>query len=196
MNWLAHAFLSRPEIDFRLGNLMADLVKGKDRLAMPAAFLEGVRQHQAIDAFTDAHPIVHRSRARIGTAYRHATGILIDIFYDHFLACGWERYCPEPLESFAASVYADLRDNLAMLPAEVQVFAGRIIADDLLVSYRTVSGIEDSLRRVSQRLLARTGKDLRLQDGVSQLADHFNELEADFREFFPLLQEYVEAKAA
>jgi acyl carrier protein phosphodiesterase len=80
LNWLAHALLSKPDIEFRPGNLLADLVKGRDRAAMSVAFLDGVRHHQAIDALTDAHPTVHRSRARIGGDYRHATGILVDVF--------------------------------------------------------------------------------------------------------------------
>ncbi len=58
MNWLAHAFLSNPDIEFRLGNVLADLVKDADRASMPAAFQAGLRQHQEIDAFTDAHEIV------------------------------------------------------------------------------------------------------------------------------------------
>ena len=85
VNWLVHVFLSKPDIEFRLGNLLADLVKGRDRAAMPSLFLEGVRQHQRIDAFTDTHPVVRRSRARIGGDYGHARGILVDVFYDHFL---------------------------------------------------------------------------------------------------------------
>src|SRR5262249_24110257 len=76
---------------FRLGNLLADLVKGRDRASMSPAFLEGVRQHHAIDVFTDAHQTVHRSRARIGGDFPHATGILVDVFYDHFLALDWEQ---------------------------------------------------------------------------------------------------------
>src|SRR5215831_13515757 len=101
MNWLAHAFLSKPDIEFCLGNLLAYLIRGRDRMAMTAAFLQGVRQHQAIDAFTDSHPVVQRSRARI-SGYRHATGILVDVFYDHFLARDWNRHSTEPLEAFTA----------------------------------------------------------------------------------------------
>ena len=120
MNWLAHVFLSKPDIEFRLGNLLADLVKGRDRAGMSVAFLDGVRQHQAIDAFTDAHPVVHRSRARIGGDYGHATGILVDVFYDHFLALDWGRYSTEPLESFTARLYGDIRAHPIPLSEEAQ----------------------------------------------------------------------------
>jgi acyl carrier protein phosphodiesterase len=191
VNWLAHAFLSKPNVEFRLGNLLADLVKGRDRAGMPAAFLDGVRQHQAIDAFTDSHQAVHRSRARIGGGFRHATGILVDVFYDHFLALDWERYASEPLDAFTARLYADIRRHPIELPVEARAAVERMLADDRLGSYRRLDGIEAALRRVSLRLQARTGRDFGLERGVSELVAHFEGLRGDFAEFFPQLQAHV-----
>jgi acyl carrier protein phosphodiesterase len=191
VNWLAHAFLSKPEIDFRLGNLLADLVKGRDRAAMSAGFLAGVRHHQRIDAFTDFHPVVHRSRARVGGDYRHATGILVDVFYDHFLAIDWGLYSAEPLDAFTARLYADIRAGMYSFPEEAQAALERMMRDDRLGSYRRLDGIEGSLRRVSLRLAARTGRDLGLERGVSELVANFDGLRTDFAEFFPQLQAHV-----
>jgi acyl carrier protein phosphodiesterase len=191
VNWLAHVFLSKPDTEFRLGNLLADLVKGRDRAAMSPAFLEGVRQHQAIDSFTDSHQAVHRSRARIGGDFRHATGILVDVFYDHFLALEWDRYSCEPLDVFTAHLYADIRAHPLQLPAEARMAVERMMSDDRLGSYRRLDGIEASLRRVSLRLQARTGRDFGLEQGVSELAANFDGLRADFAEFFPQLQAHV-----
>jgi acyl carrier protein phosphodiesterase len=191
LNWLAHAFLSKPDIDFRLGNLLADLVKGRDRAAMSARFLDGVRHHQLIDAFTDSHPTVHRSRARIGGDYRHATGILVDVFYDHFLAIDWERYSAEPLDVFTARLYADIRTAMVSLPEEAQAALERMMSEDRLGSYRRLDGIEVSLRRVSLRLAARIGQDLGLERGVSELVANFEGLRSDFAEFFPQLQAHA-----
>ena len=191
MNWLAHAFLSKPDIKFRLGNLLADLVKGRDRAAMPPAFLDGIRQHQAIDAFTDTHQAVHRSRARIGGDFRHATGILVDVFHDHFLALDWERYAPEPLDSFTARLYAEIREHPIELPAEARAAVERMLADDRLGSYRRLDGIEASLRRVSLRLEARTGRDFGLERGIAELVAHFEGLRADFAGFFPQLVAHI-----
>jgi acyl carrier protein phosphodiesterase len=191
MNWLAHVFLSKPDIEFRLGNLLADLVKGRERAAMSAAFLEGVRQHQAIDAFTDAHPVVHRSRARIGPGYRHVTGILVDVFYDHFLALDWDRYCAEPLEEFTGRLAGEIRAHPIPLPEEARAAIERMLRDDRLTSYRQLDGIEATLRRVSMRLLERTGKEFGLERAVSELQAHFEGLRSDFTEFFPQLQAHV-----
>lgn len=196
MNWLAHVFLSKPDIEFRLGNLLADLVKGRERASMTAAFLDGVRQHQAIDAFTDSHPIVHCSRARIGGNYRHVTGILVDVFYDHFLAIDWDRYSAELLEVFTARLYGEIRAHPISLPAEAQAAIDRMLSEDRLGSYRQLDGIEASLRRVSARLSARTGKEFGLERAVSELRANFDGLRSDFAEFFPLLQSHVETISA
>src|SRR5262249_49426386 len=75
MNWLAHVFLSESTLEFRLGNLLADIVRGAEREAMSVEFQRGARRHQAIDAFTDAHPVVRRSRARIGSGQRRFSGV-------------------------------------------------------------------------------------------------------------------------
>ena len=191
MNWLAHAFLSEPAIEARLGNLLADLVKGADRLAMSPAFLRGVALHQSIDAFTDWHPVVHRSRARISKDFRHTTGILVDLFYDHFLALDWGRYCPTPLRQFTADLYADIRANPIRLPPEADETLRRILANDRLGSYVQIEGIEVALRRVSMRLSARVGREFHLERGVAEMAAHFDALAADFAEFFPQLQAHV-----
>jgi acyl carrier protein phosphodiesterase len=191
VNWLAHVFLSKPDIEFRLGNLLADLVKGRDRASMSVAFMDGVRQHQVIDMFTDTHPTVHRSRARISGEFHHASGILVDIFYDHFLALDWSRYSAEPLEVFTARLHCDIRAHPIQLPTEAQVAIERMMCDDRLESYRRLDGIEASLRRVSKRLSARIGRDFGLERGVSELVAHFEGLLGDFAEFFPQLQAHV-----
>src|SRR5688572_5506167 len=129
MNWLAHVFLSEDDVEFRLGNLLADLIKGRQREGMSEAFLRGARCHQRIDGFTDYHPIVHRSHGRIGDGYAHLKGILVDVFYDHFLAIDWARYASEPLDVFTARFYAEIRTNPLSLPAEAQAALERMIAD-------------------------------------------------------------------
>jgi acyl carrier protein phosphodiesterase len=120
MNWLAHVFLSEPDVEHRLGNLLADLVKGRDRLGMSAGFLRGTKTHQAIDAFTDSHPVAGRSRARISDEHGRFAGILVDVFYDHLLAVSWGRYCPQPLEEFTAEFYAAIGDRRLALPDEAR----------------------------------------------------------------------------
>jgi acyl carrier protein phosphodiesterase len=196
MNWLAHVYLSPPDVEFRLGNLLADLVKRNERTGLPPAFLAGIEQHQAIDSFTDFHPVVHRSRGRISSNYRRFAGILVDVFYDHFLATDWDQYASEPLSEFTTKLYAEVRVRSSELPEEAQQAMQRLIAGDILGSYRTIAGIEASLRRVSIRLESRIGRDMQLEKAIGELTTQLDGFRDDFREFFPQLRDHIREREA
>ena len=42
--------------------------------------------HRRIDNFADTHPAFRRSRGRVSAARRRVGGVMVDMFYDHFLA--------------------------------------------------------------------------------------------------------------
>ena len=196
MNWLAHVFLSEPSVEFQLGNLLADVVRGPQREAMSAEFVRGTACHKAIDAFTDAHPIVRRSRARVGSEHRRFSGVLVDVFYDYFLASDWKRYSGVALDAYTAAFYASAEPHLIELPPDAGTLLERIIRHDLLGSYARVDGVERALRRISSYLASRWGKEFTLDRGVRDLLAHEAEFAADFREFFPLLKAHVGDAAA
>jgi acyl carrier protein phosphodiesterase len=191
MNWLAHVFLSEPDAECRLGNLLADRIKGKARRGLPAGVLRGMACHQAIDAFTDFHPLVHHSKRRIRDEYDRYAGILVDVFYDHVLAREWSRYADVPLEQFTAEVYDSLRAGAATLPEELRAALERMAAEDWLGSYRHVAGIEATLRRLSARIAARLRRPVALEDAVAELTAHYDGLAEDFAGFFPELRAHI-----
>jgi acyl carrier protein phosphodiesterase len=155
---------------------------------MSVAFLRGVRTHQRIDAFTDSHPVAGRSRARFAAGYRRFAGILVDIFYDHFLARDWGRYCPEPLDDFTSNRYALVQVRRSCLSVDVLGTVDRMIAQDWLGSYRQIEGIALALQRVSRVLTARIGKVFALEGAVAELTANYDGFAADFGAFFPELQ--------
>jgi len=191
VNWLAHVFLSEPHVEFRLGNLLADIVKGADRERMSAEFLRGIQRHQAIDSFTDSHPVVRRSRARVGSGQRRFSGILVDVFYDYFLAKNWALYASVPLDTFTAGFYADIQAAQIALPPPAQATVERMIRRDMLGEYRQIHAVEHSLHRLSIRLSARWQRPFMLEAGVADLRAHEEAFSADFAEFFPQLQAHV-----
>ena len=128
MNWLAHVFLSEPDVEFQLGNLLADVVRGPQRDGMSASFVRGAACHKAIDAFTDAHPVVKRSRARIGNEYRRFSGVLVDMFYDYFLARDWERYSSMTLDAYTSAFYASVQAHAIELPPDARTLLERMSA--------------------------------------------------------------------
>lgn len=195
MNWLAHLYLSPPhDPEFRLGNLLADFVKGSAaRRELSESFQRGVRCHQAIDAFTDFHPIVGRSRTRIAARHGHFSGILIDVFYDHFLARNWPLFATLSLDDFLNEVHAAAPRHLAGLPEIARDAVARIIAEDRLRSYREVAGIGAALGRLSVYLSTRLRRPVDLGSATAELIAHHSALEADFLEFFPQLCAHVVA---
>ena len=195
MNWLAHVFLSEPSVEFQLGNLLADVVRGPRRDAMSAEFVRGAVCHKAIDAFTDAHPSVKRSRARLNSEHRRFSGVLVDVFYDYYLARDWQRYSGIALDAYTATFYASAERHLMDLPPDARTMLERIIRYDLLGSYARVDGVERALRRISSYLNARWGREFALDRGVRDLLAHEAEFAADFQEFFPSLQAHVTGSA-
>lgn len=191
MNWLAHTFLSTPDIDFQLGNLLADLVRGEDRAHTNDAFRRGAACHKAIDAFTDSHPLVLRSRARVDEQYRRFSGVLIDVFYDYLLATHWNDYATMPLSSFTADFYAAARKHGLTLPANAQETLSRIVRLDLLGSYQRIDGVERALRRISIYLSGRWKRDFSLESSVPGLLAQQAELMDDFASFFPELRRHI-----
>jgi acyl carrier protein phosphodiesterase len=191
VNWLAHTFLSTTNVEFRLGNLLADLVRGEDRLRMSAEFQRGAACHKAIDAFTDSHEIVRRSRARVNDEYRRFSGVLMDVFYDYFLAKHWDAYSQQSLTRFTTEFYAAASASTVVLPEQARRTLDRIIQYDSLGSYRDVRGVDRALSRISTYLTQRWRKPFALERSISQLMEHEADLSSEFQAFFPQLQKHV-----
>lgn len=187
MNWLAHLLLSEPQTPHRLGNLLADLVKGSARRGLPADLQRSLACHRTIDAFTDAHPVVFRSLRRIGPPFERFAGVLVDVFYDHYLARSWARHGPGDLDDFTSEVYTALQGYVGAIPEKARFVIQRMAAEDWLGSYREVAGVERTLCRLSLRL-SRPGL---LTPAVQEMLMNYETLDADFQEFFPELARHV-----
>lgn len=190
MNWLAHLLLSEPSPEFRVGNLLPDILGPAELAALPEKFQHGIRRHFRIDAYTDSHPVVKQSARRISPEFRRYAGVLVDMFYDHILARDWDSHARIPLEDFAASVYASFdacRDNIPV--TAFSVFE-RMRSGDWLCSYRRADGIRLALDRLDLRLK----KPAALGKAVEELELHYTNFQADFTVFFPDLKATVETK--
>ena len=192
MNWLAHLLLAEPNPEASLGNLLGDLVKGEARKDLSPGLQQGIKCHQAIDTFTDQHFIVKLSKARIDAKYRRFAGILIDVFYDYILANNWQDYSDLTLAEFTDATYNSWSSHLEVLPLYAQGVIHRLIAEDWLNTYSTLSGIEDTLARISWRLNRRSKRSCDLTPAINELLDNYATLEQDFQQFFPQLQLHID----
>ncbi len=91
MNWLAHIFLSEQNIDFQIGNYLADPLKCKAWDNASEDLINGIKIHMIIDSFTDSHKIVNQSKTRLRDKGL-LKSIIIDITYDHFLTKNWDTF--------------------------------------------------------------------------------------------------------
>ena len=176
-----------------VGQMLGDFLEPGWRERLPPRVIQGVELHQQVDRFTDTHPVFAQSRRRLGDDYRLYAGVLVDVFYDHFLARNWERYHPErPLVEFTAGVYAVLARHESSLTKRLRRVLPSMSSHDWLGSYGRLEAVDRALLGISRRLsrpnpMAEGGKALRL---------HYVDLETDFHAFFPELEAFVAAQAA
>lgn len=190
MNFLAHIFLSGSNKEIVIGNFIADPVKGKKYLNFPPGIQKGILLHRAIDSYTDTHTVVRKSTARLYKNYSHYSPVIVDIFYDHFLAANWGDYSSTSLEIFIADFYVLLKDNYAILPKPIQKLLPYMIEQNWLLSYASLEGIKQILYQMNMRTKGRSKMDLAIKD----LKENYSLFEEDFRVFFPDLQEYAAQK--
>ncbi len=183
MNYLAHIFLSGTSPEIMLGNFMGDAVKGKQYSNFTIPIQKGILLHRQIDSFTDQHQIVKLSKQRLSSRFGHYRGVLIDIFYDHFLLKNWHIYSKEHLQVFLDNFYSILKTNHQQLPVEMQVIATRLTAKNGLMYYNTFEGLPQVFKGMEKRIKHA----IPLHNGIEELKENYLDFENDFLEFFPLL---------
>lgn len=181
MNWLAHLYLSDPSPEFRIGGLLPDVAPAAELVGLGTGFQRGIQRHLKIDAFTDAHPVFLRSKARFAPPLRRFAGILVDVIYDHFLARDWSRFSAQPLREFADEFYESLVGHRAAIPPIAFERLEPMKSDDWLCSYAGIDGVATALGRISRRL----HRPFDLSAGAAVLSANYAAFEQDFAEFFP-----------
>ena len=190
MNFLAHTYLSGCSEEIIVGNFMGDYVKGRNYLLFPELVKKGILIHRDIDTFTDMHPITRRSKLRVAAKYHKYAGIIIDIFYDHFLASLWDNFSTLPLDEFVNRSYDLLKRNYKVLPEAIKTWFPTFLENNWMMAYQTVDGIE----LVLERMAANTSLPNHAEYAVEVLSDQYENFKDDFLEFFPLIIQFLEEK--
>ena len=187
MNFLAHLYLSGDDPALMAGNLAGDFVKGRLDGGFPDDIRRGLLLHRRIDSFAHRNDCFVRSRNRLDPAYGLYRGVLVDLFYDHFLAKGWGEWSAEPYPRFLDRARRAVAEHAKGLP-EGFLRVVPVIFDELLPSYHEEVGIARALGRMA----ARINRPNPLAGGVGELVRHYAVLEADFRSFLCEAEEYVQ----
>ena len=190
MNFLAHIYLSGNDDFIKIGNFMADGIRGKDYLNFSEQIKKGILLHRQIDTFTDAHPIFRTSKHRLHQNYGHYSGVIIDIFYDHFLAKNWKTYSPVNLDDYTKNFYNLIEQNSTFLTSRAKNMMPHMIKNNWLLSYQTISGIEKILIQMDYR----TQNLSKMRFSVAELKLYYNEFETEFSLFFAEIIEFCDLK--
>ena len=190
MNFLAHIYLSGKNDLLKIGNFMADSIRGNSYLEYPYELRKGILLHRYIDTFTDAHPIYRKSKHRLHEKYGHYSGLIMDIVYDHYLAKNWATYSDVSLEEYAATFYKLLQDNYDLLTEKTQKMLPSMMGRNWLVSYASLEGLEMILFQMDYRTKHRVN----MQEAIVEVKQFYDEFEKEFTLFFEELRKHCEEK--
>ncbi|WP_422894381.1 acyl carrier protein phosphodiesterase [Polaribacter marinaquae] len=190
MNFLAHLYLSQNNKNIMIGNFIADHIRGNNYKEFSKEIQQGIFLHREIDTFTDAHEVVRKSKRRLHPRYRHYSGVIIDIFYDYFLAKNWNDYSEIPLEIYTKSIYQLFNEIKEELPVKSQNFIKYMIEYDILFNYNNKAGIAKVLNGMNTRTKGISQMNLAIED----LEVLENELQEDFTAFFQDLIAFTNIK--
>lgn len=185
MNILFHMYLSGDDHEVLVGNFMGDFVKGPLGDAYPPRIRHGLMLHRKIDSFAQRDTNFQTSRLRLSPYYGLYRGVLVDLFYDHFLAKGWDSWSDVPFPDYIAWARGIIERHLAIMPRQLQEFVP-VIFNELLPSYKCITGTESALIRMSGRVRRANP----LAEGGAELTRHYEDLKADFERFIIAVQRF------
>lgn len=187
MNHLAHFYLARTSDEWMVGGFIADNVKGKKYQQYDKEIAEGILLHRFIDGFTDSHELVHQSKSKLRGKFGLLSGLIVDVIYDHFLAKNWKHYSEESLEAFTLHCYSIFDNYATILPEKNRLMLPYMRRDNWLLNYSHINGISRAFEGMSRRIKF-TNK---LYEAPDALIKYYDDFEAEFMFFFPLLEKSV-----
>ena len=192
MNYLAHIFLSGDNELVKIGNFMADGIRGKDYEKFHPDIKKGILLHREIDTYTDAHPVFRKSTKRLHAKYHHYAGVIIDVYYDHFLAKNWNRYTDGSLRLYVSNFYKSLEKNYDHLTPRTKQILPIMLDHNWLMSYATAEGISNILVQMDRR----TGNRSQMRFASEDLMNSYKHFEYEFQIFFEELRKFSAEKLA
>lgn len=184
MNFLAHIHLSGDDKDLRLGNFIADAVRGKAYQEFPLSIQRGILLHRKIDHYTDNHPTFRQHCRLLYADHGHYARVIMDVLYDHLLAKHWGDFHPQYLEDFAQTFFTEIEAKYELLPTKMQGMFQTMKKQNWLVQYKTVEGLTHILYHMSKR----TAFPSNFTTAVEILTDNPADLLTEFTSFYTDLQ--------
>lgn len=168
---------------------MADHLKGAERhLPQPEGIRKGIALHRHIDQFTDNHAVVAQSKVRVREQFGKYAPVIVDVFYDHFLAARWESYHHESLATFSQNAYRLLQAHEHRLPQGARHMLPYMVRYDWLNGYAVLPGLQRVMEGMSRRSRFASG----MEKAPDFLQEHYEAFGTEFELFFPQLVQSTE----
>lgn len=187
MNFLAHIYLSYGHEKLMLGNFIGDFVKGNQLQDFEEGIKKGIILHRLIDEYTDKHEIVQQSKNRLRPKYRHYSGVIVDVYYDHFLSKDWLKYHDTPLKEFTITTYNQIKKYETVLPKGAAYMLPYMMKNNWLLNYGEIEGISKALNGMSRR----TTFDSKMNESIAELEHYYSEFQREFDDFFIDLRSFA-----
>ena len=179
MNFLGHIYLSGPDTELAIGNLVADQIKGNRISELPDKIKSGIVLHRLIDEFTDNHISYKKCVRELFPKYRHYSRVIIDMYFDHFLAANWDNFHKTPLKTYSNSFYEKLEKSCFYFNGQVQYFICTLINQKWLEKY---SNLKD-LKVILKQMEGRTKFPSKLAASTYDLIEKYTYFESHFFHF-------------
>jgi len=148
--------------------------------------------HRAIDTYTDQHPVVRKSIERLRSDFRKYAGVIVDMYYDHFLSANWDNYSMDDIHTFTNTRYNILNTFHEVLPVRSARLLFYMENQNWLLSYGTFEGMQQAFYGMSRRTTFVSN----MEFAVANLQTGYSEFGNEFRTFFPELQMFVQENFA
>lgn len=171
---------------------MADSIKGRDYEKYTGELKIGILLHRFIDSYTDSHPVFKQSTKKLHQNYGHYSGVIVDMYYDHFLCKNWAEYSDEKLCDYVTNFYESLHQNHDLLTDKIKYLLPYMEKGNWLYNYQFLDAFEIILTQMDSR----TKNKSKMRFAVTELKEHYTEFEAEFTLFFEDIRREVQLKLA
>jgi acyl carrier protein phosphodiesterase len=182
--------LTHPHKEWTLGNFMGDMIKSDEIAQLAPAIRQGVLIHRRIDHFTDNHATVREATAIFRESQRKYASVVIDMVFDHILACRWSDYCTVEYSTFCELVYSNIGAKIEHVPDRLLPHVERMLY------YRFLHGYNDraNFHRALQRLDERASFPSNFHSALEVYEKSKPEIDGLFMVFFPEIVQFIKEK--
>ena len=173
-----------------IGNLIADRIKGKKIDHLTPEIRAGVLLHRDIDHFTDHHQIFRECVTKLFPKYRHYSRVIVDMYFDHFLASNWNYFHKIPLNDYSNNLYKELERKSPEFTDDIQKFIKALIKYNWFKYYESLSGLQEILIQMEKR----TKFPSNLAASIEELNQNYEYFKTHFFQFMKEIIEFIKIK--